>query len=497
MRAAEATSEVVEITGGRVAGDRRDGVSRFLGIPYGRPTGGVRRFRAPRPRAAWGGTLPVRGYGPACPQPPIRQNLVIDPEVERAMFSLNDEPQSEDCLSLNLWTSGADDAARPVMVSLHAGGFKSGSGSARSAPWFDGTRLAARGDVVVVTVNHRIGVLGHLALDAIEGSGNAGLLDLVGALEWIRDHVACFGGDPSRVTIFGESGGGGKVLALMAMPAATGLFHRAAAQSATLDWLSPEEAGRVTRSVMDALGVDSVPQLAAVGVRRMVDAGATVTRAGMRFGPVIDGTTLPRGALDSLAHGASADVPLMIGVTRDEAAAFLPVGGEMGWDAVERRFGERATGYRGLHPGFSARRALIDLMTDDMFRSAALGAAEVKSSRPGAPVFVFEFAWRTPVLGGRLGAAHGVDVAFPFDNTELHPASAGSASARRLAPVVSDCWIAFARDGDPRHDDLSEWPPHDAAGGATLVFDDECHLARRPSAGSEGAQPAPGETVTR
>jgi para-nitrobenzyl esterase len=343
-----------------------------------------------------------------------------------------------------------------VLVSFHGGGFKSGSGSARSAPWFDGTRLARRGDAVVVTVNHRIGVFGHLYLEPLEGSGNVGLLDLVAALEWIRDNAARFGGDPDRVTIFGESGGGGKVMALIAMPRAAGLFQRAICQSGTLDWLSPGEAASVTEAVMAELEVDSIGALEAVPERRLVSAGAAVTRGGMRFGPVIDGTTLPADGFTALARGAGWNVPLIIGVTRDEATAFL---------------------------GDAARRdpALVQRRTDELFRAPAVRAAGAKAATGGAPVFMYEFAWETPVLGGSLGAAHGVDVAFPFDNTDLHPATAGSASARRLAPVVSDAWLAFARVGDPQHAALPEWPAYGSADGATLIFGETCRLERRPT----------------
>jgi para-nitrobenzyl esterase len=199
----------------------------------------------------------------------------------------------------------------------------------------------------------------------------------------------------------------------------------------------------------------------------------------MRFGPVVGSGTLPLGAADALARGASEEVPLIIGVTRDEAAAFLPVDGDVRWGEVERRFGHRATSYRAHHLHCAPRSALIDLMTDDMFRIPAERAAAAKASRAAATVFMYEFAWETPVLGGSLGAAHGVDVAFPFDNTELHPASAGSETARRLAARVSDAWIAFARDGDPGHEGLPDWPPFAVNDGAALVLDDVCRVRRR------------------
>jgi para-nitrobenzyl esterase len=478
--AGERDELVVELTSGRVAGRRSQGVSAFLGIPYAAPTGGAGRFRPPRPPAPWQGTRLATEYGPACPQPPIRENLVISPEVERAMFGLADEPQSEDCLSLNVWTpSLGDGSARPVLVSFHGGGFKSGSGSARSAPWFDGSRLALLGDVVVVTVNHRIGVLGHLDLEGLEGSGNAGLLDLVAALQWIKDNVERLGGDPGRVTIFGESGGGGKVMALIAMPRAAGLFHRAICQSATFQWLTREEAAEVAEAVRRELGVDSVQDLEGVDVQRLIASALNVTRAGMRFGPVVDGVSLAHDAIEALTVGAAVSLPLIVGVTRDEATAFLGAPQRIGWDALEARVGARAAHYRSRYPAEDPWRILVEITTDDLFRTHAVQAATAAAGRR-SPVFMFEFAWPTPVLGGSLGAAHGVDVAFPFDNTELHPATAGSASARRLAPLVREAWVAFARDGDPNHAALPQWPRYDTADGATMIFDDECRVQRRP-----------------
>jgi para-nitrobenzyl esterase len=475
------TEDRIALSGGEAIGRRSGGVTELLGLPYGAPTGGQGRFRAPRPAAGWTGRRPAHEYGPACPQPPIRDNLVIDPAVERAMFGLSDEPQSEDCLSLNVWTPAADGAARPVMVSLHGGGFKSGSGSARCAPWFHGARLAATGDVVVVTLNHRIGILGHLHLPDLPSSGNAGLLDLVAALHWIQDNASRLGGDPKRVTVFGESGGGGKVMALMVMPCAAGLFQRAVCQSGTLAWLSDAEAAGVGEAVLTHLGVDSPAGLHALDVAELVAAGAAVTRAGMRFGPVIDGVTLPHDAITAIEAGAGADVPLIIGVTAHEATAFLGGRPATDWATLDQRFGDHARHYRDRRPHTGAAEALVDLTTDEMFRRPAIQAAMAKARAGTAPVFMYEFAWPTPVLGGVLGAAHGVDVAFPFDNTDVHPATAGSPEAGQLAAVVRDACVAFARHGDPNHPALPVWPPY-GRDGETLVFDTECRLEPRPPA---------------
>jgi para-nitrobenzyl esterase len=454
------TPEIVSTAAGRLAGSQVGRVRSFLGIPYADTTAGEGRFAPPRHRGPWTGVRDARTFGPACPQPPIRDNLVITPEVEAAMFALADEPQDEDCLSLNVWTPATSrDARLPVMVSLHGGGFKSGSGSARSAPWFDGTRLAIGGEVVVVTINHRIGVLGHLLVDDLEGSGNVGLLDLVAGLEWIRENIAAFGGDPERVTIFGESGGGGKVMALLTIDRAAGLFARAICQSGTMSWMTSAEAGAVTEAVARQLSVAEPRALRSVPVGALVDAALTVTRNGMRFGPVIDGDLITAPVTEMLASGAGAEVPLIIGTTRDEASAFL---------------GPPAD------PAAPEWRSLVARRTDEMFRTPAVQTATAKAVGGAAATYLYEFAWETPVLGGSLGAAHGVDVSFPFDNTELHPATTGSASARRLAPVIRDAWASFARDGDPNHPRLLDWPPFAPAGGATLIIDDEPRIESRP-----------------
>lgn len=467
-------SIVVAVTGGRIAGRVEDGVCVFRGVPYAASTAGARRFAAPALVEPWTGVRPALEFAPACPQPPIRENLLIRPEVERAMFALADEPTSEDCLTLNVSTPAADDGGRPVLVSLHGGAFKSGSGNARSAPWFDGTRLARRGDAVVVTVNHRIGVLGHLELPGLPGSGNAGMLDLAAALAWVRDNVAAFGGDPERVTVFGESGGGSKAIVLTAMPAADGLFHRAAAQSATPAAAGPDEAAEVAAAICEHVGTADVEDLWALDVQRLVDAALAVSRRGLQLRPVVDGVTLPRPPAEALAAGASAGVPLIVGWTRDEATVFLREPHDLGWDALAERVEPAVIeDYRARFPEHDPWRLLAAIVTDRRFRLPALAIADASAAAGGAPAYAFEFAWETPVLGGSLGAGHGVDVAFPFDNTDLHPATQGSVSAQLLAPAVSDAWLALARDGDPNHPDLPPWPPYDPATGALMVFADE------------------------
>jgi para-nitrobenzyl esterase len=458
---------VVEVTGGRIAGRVERGVTVFRGVPYA----AAERFDPPRAVEGWAGVREALEFGPVCPQPPIRENLLIRPEVERAMFRLADEPASEDCLSLNVWTPATDDGARPVLVSYHGGAFKSGSGNARGAPWFDGTRLCRRGDVVLVTVNHRIGVLGFL-------EGNAGMLDLNAALEWVRDNIARLGGDPGRVMVFGESGGGSKVTTQMAMPGAAGLLHRAASQSGTPIPATLDQAAEVRAAVHEALGTDDVR---GVDVQRLIAAGLEVSRRGLQFRPVVDGDTLPLAPAEAFAAGASDGVPLIVGWTRDEASVFLREPRDIGWSDL-RLAAETVEEYRTRLPQADPWTLLMTYTTDVAFRLPALAVAAAK---PGA--YAYEFAWETPVLGGSLGAGHGADVAFPFDNTDLHPATEGSASARRLAPRICDAWVALARDGDPNHPGLPAWPPY-GDDGAVMVLAGECRVELSAARGT--ARPA-------
>ena len=453
------TEVLVPTSAGTLRGTAADGIASFKGVPYAAPPVGDLRFRPPAPVESWPGTRDAIEYGPSCPQP-----------TQRPAGWSQEAREDEDCLFLNVWTPDASpERSRPVLVWIHGGGYAIGSGS---WPLYDGTALARRGDVVVVTVNHRLGPLGYLHLDGLvdgpgfEASGSNGMLDLVAALEWVRDEIAAFGGDAGNVTIFGESGGGAKVSVLLAMPAARGLFHRAAIQSGPgLRVTKPARAIEQARKLLEELGVAGDPSaLWSVPADRFVTAAAAVGRMG--FSPVLDGTVIPDHPGDALAAGTAADVPVIIGCNRDESAGMLPKDlDDVGLRTRLAVFGEERVDeildvYRGLFPSATNVDVLSFVLTDSRMRYGSIRLAELKARGTASPVFEYFFTYE---LGGRAG--HGYEIAFVFDNL-------GHASPTRtaLAEQMSEAWLAFARDGDPGHPGLPKWPAFTPPERSTMVF---------------------------
>ena len=469
---------IVETMAGAVRGAVDQGVATFKGLRYAAPPVGERRFAAPAPVEAWDGVRDALALGPSCPQPEARPDGWV-----------GEHATDEDCLFLNVFTPGADGARRPVMVWFHGGGYTIGSGS---WPLYDGTNLARRGDVVVVTVNHRLGILGylHLAhLDEAEGdAGNAGTLDLVASLEWVRDNIARFGGDPDNVTIFGESGGGAKVCSMLAMPAARGLFHRGVVQSGPAMYLSPPEAAAaLTDKVLGELGVPAdgaVAALRSASSATLLAAQQAVSDGsrdpmGSSFGPVLDGERLPQHPGKAVQRGEAPDVPLMIGTTFDEATLFLgrepalrdpSLLTDADLESRARIFGDRAetllAAYRASRPDATPIDLLIALQTDAVMRMPSIKLAERKLSGGDAPVWMYLFTW----AAGPMRSGHGYELPFVFHNVHepvLHP----SASREQLADRMADAWVSFARHGDPNHDGLADWPAYDTDARPTMLFD--------------------------
>ncbi|MEO8061293.1 MAG: carboxylesterase family protein [Pseudomonadota bacterium] len=474
-------SIVARFTAGRVRGLIDADLQVFRGIRYGADTA-PRRFQPPQPPSPWRGVLDAMGYGPASPQGGTEPN------------------QSEDCLFLNVFAPLAKGAKpRPVIVYIHGGAYSGGSGS---SALYDGSTLCRRGDVVVVTLNHRLNLFGYLYLPGFPDSGNAGMLDLVLALQWVRNNIGVFGGDPGCVTLLGQSGGGAKIATLMAMPAATGLFHRAATMSGQQVTASgPLHAAGRTRVLLDKLGVtaERAGELASMPLKDLQRAHAGcvdpyIGRGSLYMGPVLDERTLTRHPFFPDAPPQSAGIPMMIGNTHDETRSLIgrgdPSSWTLTWEALPQRLEAELRSdisaalvvqtYRELYPQYSPTDVFFSATTAGRSWRAAVIEAELRAAQ-GSPAFAYQLDWGSPQDGGKWGAFHTLDIPLMFGTLTAPESQTGDgAEARRVSAHMQQALLAFARTGDPNYSGMARWEPYTLPRRQTMVFDVEPALSDDP-----------------
>ncbi|MEV0764757.1 carboxylesterase family protein [Nocardia sp. NPDC050435] len=494
---------VVATTNGRVRGAVVDGVYVFKGIPYGDSTAGDARFAPPRLAPAWTGIRDATEFGPASPQFPTALRPGDAPILAALFDAPLQHPQSEEMLTVNVWSGGLDGVAnRPVIVHLHAGAFQFGWSS---WPMYDGGRLARDGDAVVVSLTYRLGVLGFLYLAELGGpefahSGNVGLLDVLAALGWVRDNIAAFGGDPGNVTVVGDSAGAGVVTGLMAMPEARGMFHKAFTISVGgSSGVQPEQATTVAEAIIKELGFsrgDNLAPLREIRVGRLVRAQlAASARMGeftfggsFRFGPVIDGLHLTDSPLQIAVRGEAMDVPLLLGSAKDE---FTLLAADMAADLDEqqvRRIAQTMMGDYGetvldtfwsRRPGATPGEVMLAIWSDST-RISTLRIADGHVRHGSNPVYCYLFCWESPVEGGKYGSTHILDSPFWFNNVDTAPITGDAPERYPLARRMSKALLAFARTGDPNHDGLPDWPAYRVGDRPTMIIDRTCEVRLDP-----------------
>jgi para-nitrobenzyl esterase len=477
---------VVSTKCGKLEGTFEKGLYVFKGVPFAAPPVGELRWLPPQPCQPWTGVRKAVAFGAIAPQTLMQGGPMDIPGFNEV------EPQNESCLFLNVFTPGLDDARRPVMVWIHGGAFAMGSGSQSQ---YHGTALVQRGNVVFVSLNYRLGVLGFLNLKEATGgkipaTGNEGLLDQIAGLEWVRDNIAAFGGDPSNVTVFGESAGGMSIGCLMSMPKARGLFHKAISESAVGGMARPlKESVEGAREFLDILktGASDIAALRELKIEQLLAAqGELAVRTGQGLAPAIpvaDGQVLPGLPLDVFEAGRAHKVPFVAGSNLDEQKLFSMM--DPGFTQMDelalQKFAERIVGVKNapfLIAAYKEARSrrgepleppelFSAINTDLMFRQTALRMVEAQAKN-GQPAYNYLFTWKSAAMGGMLGACHGLEIGFVFGNYEASFCGSGPA-ADKLSAQIQDAWLAFARTGDPACQSLGEWPQYHNQ-RQTLVF---------------------------
>lgn len=488
--ASAAQASVATTRSGRIAGRMDRGIHVFRGVPYGADTA-PRRFQRALRETAWTGVRDATRFGASAPQ----------------RGDADGQPVSEDCLFLNVHTPALRDSGkRPILVYIHGGGYNNGSGS---HPLYDGVNLCRRGDVVVVTVNHRLNAFGYLYLgetgdERLRDAGNVGQLDLIDALHWVREHAHEFGGDAGNVTVFGQSGGGAKIATLMAMPEADGLFHQAMTMSGQqVTAAGPRAAAQRSALFLAELGLrpGDIDGLLAMPMARLLDATrvrdpSRAENTSLYFGPVLDSRSLPRHPFYPDAPAQSSRIPMVIGNTRDETRAFLgndDANFDLTWEQVPQKLREQQyvdlspevviAEYRRLYPDYTPSEVFFAATTAGRSWRGAIIEAEERAKQ-GSPAWVYQLDWRSPAESGRLRAFHTLDIPLVFDNVAAEGSKTGDdARARAMAQRMSGALIALARHGDPNHDGIPAWSPYTLPQRQTMVFDDESAMQDDPRGG--------------
>ena len=476
---------------GKVQGMANAGIKEFKGVPYGASTGGKNRYMLPQKPAAWTGIRECYAYGQISPQ------TIASPASDYSQLIQWDlhygTGMGEDVLTLNVWTPGIKDGAkRAVLVSFHGGGFATGSGN---GPQYDGLQLARLADVVVVTVNHRLSSFGYLHLADLgappefANAGIAGMMDLVASLEWVRDNIENFGGDPTKVMIFGQSGGGAKTSTMLAMPSGKGLFHSAGIQSgSTLRSATREQATKSAELLLGKLGIakGNIAEIQKVPWQRILEA-QTSLGAGASFSPVVDGKLLPHHPFDPGAPPESADVPVIISTTLEDGALRLT-----NFDLTEdglrtmlnQRYGAKAEPmlamYRNRYPHKSPYLIQAEIDTDAGFRRSAILQAERKSQQGKAPAYMYLWSFPSAGFGGKFGAIHGTDVSATFNSYRDGIGGTGSGEQRDLWSRFASSWVAMAKSANPNNSKIPSWPAYDTNTRATMIFDSEVRVENDP-----------------
>ena len=483
----------VQTSAGKIRGLVRYGVHQFWGVPYAASTEGANRFMPPVKTAAWTSVRDCFQVGHRAPQDadgPISEVWSLDRR----------EPDGEDCLTINVFTPGSGNGQRPVMVWLHGGGFSGGSGN-----WvlYDGTNLARKEDVVMVAVNHRLNLFGFLHLADLGGekwanSSNVGMQDIVAALAWIKDNISAFGGDPRNVTIFGQSGGGGKVTTLMAMPSAKGLFHRAIAMSGSALRGTPRtNATKAAEEFLARLGLKSnqLDELQKMPFKQLQETFETRPGIqGLAGGPVVDGKSLPTDQWYPAAPEVSATVPFMQGsVETEDAWNDPPPPLEMPEEEMFTRVKRIARNddgkarnlvalYRKTHPGITNTDVWLIMNADNTRRANAQTLAELKVAQGKAANYQYYFNWRSPVHHGQMKSYHTLDIPFVLYNVDIAASMTGAGQERyALAHKMSAAYAAFARTGNPNHTDLPNWPAYNLTQRPTMILNNDCKVVNDPN----------------